>query len=254
MLLPPLLGTKPYRKLLLSGVAAPAPAEGVTLESARLQWPEAGLAPATAWGVRVTVDEELTLLEEALRRLKVEYDVYFGGGAKRPPNDTEWRVNRILRKYSDGHRMNFSQRFRYNTLAQRYAVYSDLWRQKLKIKEEGFRRPQDALLAIQGLRTEQELEAAHALHEQTRSEAEGVAFSVHCSDLQKEQEKVRALFHVLSDARGKLGESASGSFESFQKFLERKTAQIRRDYGCHSVEYAVEVEGGQVRLKAKPRV
>lgn len=203
----------------------------------------------------MTVDEELTLLEEALRRLKVEYDVYFGGGAKRPPNDTEWRVNRILRKYSDGHRMNYTQRFRYNTIAQRYAIYSDLWRQKLKIKEEGYRRPQDALLAIQGLRTEQEVEAAQALHEHTKTEAgEGVAFSVHCSDLKKDEDKVQALFHVLNETRGKLGDAASGSFESFQKFLERKTEQIRREYGCHSVEYAVEVEGGQVRLKAKPRI
>ena len=34
-------------------------------------------------------------------------------------------------------------------------------------------------------------------------------------------------------------------------FIRLKTDQIRREYGCHSVEYAVEVEGGQVKLKAK---
>jgi hypothetical protein len=204
--------------------------------------------------VCVTVDEELTLLEEAVRRLKIEYDVFFGGGSKRPPNDTEWRINRLLRKYSDGHRMSYPQRFRYNTIAQRYAIYSDLWRQKLKIKEEGYRRPQDALLSIQGLRKEQELEAAHALHEQARPESgESVAFCIQCSHLEEETQKVRALFDALAEARGKMGESTSGSFESFQKFLERKTEQIRKDFGCPSVEYAVELEDGQVRLKAKPK-
>ena len=40
----------------------------------------------------MTVDEELNLLEDNMRRLKVEYDVFFGGGSKKPPADTEWRV------------------------------------------------------------------------------------------------------------------------------------------------------------------
>src|SRR5215470_8922181 len=110
----------------------------------------------------MTVDEELTLLEDQLRKLKVEYDAYFGGGMKRPPNDTEWRVKNLIHKYGDAS-INFAQRFRYRALAHRYAVFSDLWRTKLKIKEEGYRRPQDALLGIQGLRTEQEHAAKAAL-------------------------------------------------------------------------------------------
>ena len=100
----------------------------------------------------VTTDEELTLLEQQLRRLKIEYEMYFNNPAKRPPTDVEWKVLAILRKFSDGGRMNFSQRFRYNALAQQYAVQSDLWRKKSRIREEGYRRPQDALLSVQGVR------------------------------------------------------------------------------------------------------
>ena len=48
--------------------------------------------------------------------------------------------------------MGFAQRFRYNALAQQYAVQSDLWRKKSRIREEGYRRPQDALLGVQGVR------------------------------------------------------------------------------------------------------
>jgi hypothetical protein len=100
----------------------------------------------------VTTDEELTLLEQQLRRLKIEYEMYFNNPAKRPPTDVEWKVLAILRKFSDGVRMNFAQRFRYNALAQQYAVQSDLWRKKSRIREEGYRRPQDALLSVQGVR------------------------------------------------------------------------------------------------------
>jgi hypothetical protein len=31
----------------------------------------------------VAIDEELTLLDDYVRRLKIEYDVYFGGGSKK---------------------------------------------------------------------------------------------------------------------------------------------------------------------------
>ena len=99
----------------------------------------------------MTTDEELNVLDSQLRRLKIEYEIYFSNPTKRPPSDVEWKVLSLLRKFSDG-RLRFSQRYRYNEMAQRYAVYSDLWRKKSRIREEGYRRPQDALLSVQGVR------------------------------------------------------------------------------------------------------
>ena len=112
----------------------------------------------------MTTDEELNVLETQLRRLKIEYEVYFSNPTKRPPTDIEWKVLSLLRKFSDGGRMNFSQRYRYNEMAQRYAVYSDLWRKKSRIREEGYRRPQDALLGVQGVRAEEEHKPAHPVY------------------------------------------------------------------------------------------
>ena len=203
----------------------------------------------------MTVDEELTILEESIRRLKIEYDVFFGGGSKRPPNDTEWRVTSLIKKYSDSQKMNFAQRFRYNSIVQRYAIFSDLWRQKCKIKEEGYRRPQDALLAIQGMRFDEEKAAAESLAG-GGAEAKEKPFSVACSDVDSDHEHVQRLFNAMVEARSKAGDAAAGSanFDSFKAFVKKKTDQIRKDYGCHAVEYSVEMEGGQVRLKAKAKV
>ena len=133
----------------------------------------------------MTVDEELTLLEDSIRRLKIEYDVFFGGGAKKPPADTEWRVTSLLKKYSDGHRMNFSQRFRYNSLQQKFALYNGLWQQKMKIKEEGYRRPQDAVLGIAGMRIDEEKAAAEALSRKNKAAEDEAAkaFRTTCSDV-----------------------------------------------------------------------
>jgi hypothetical protein len=197
----------------------------------------------------VTVDEELNMLEESVRRLKIEYDVYFGGGSKKPPTDTEWRVSSLIKKYSDGRSMSFAQRFRYNTITQRYALFSDLWRQKLKIKEEGYRRPQDAVLGIAGLRTEEATAAAAELETGLKP------FSVACSDVDQDHERVQQLFQAMVAAKEKAGDAnaASASFDSFKAFVKKKTEQIRKDYGCHAVEYSVEMENGQVRLKAKAK-
>src|SRR6195256_6347866 len=110
---------------------------------------------------RVTIDEELTVLDSQLRRLKIEYEIFFSNPTKRPPSDIEWKVLSLLRKFSDGGRMNFSQRYRYNEMAQRYALYSDLWRKKSRIREEGYRRPQDALLSVRGFRGAEQEQKPH---------------------------------------------------------------------------------------------
>jgi len=202
----------------------------------------------------VTIDEELSQLEDSVRRLKIEYDIYFGGGSKKPPADLEWRVQSLVKKHSDGHRMNFAQRFRYNSIAQRYALFSDLWRQKMKIKEEGYRRPQDALLGVQGVRTAEERAAEDALEGQQPA-GDAKPFTVHCSDAEAEHDKVQSLFEAMVQARKAAGDAgaASANFDSFKAFVKKKTDQIRKEYGCHAVEYSVELEGGQVRLKAKAK-
>jgi len=203
----------------------------------------------------VTIDEDLTALDDYVRRLKVEYDIYFGGGAKKPPADLEWRVRNLLRKYTDGSNLTSSQRFRFNTIQQRYALFAALWIQKLKIKEEGYRRPQDAILGIQGLRAEEQHAAENALkhHHLPASQAQDESFSIDCSDADSEPQKIEALFQALSSARKHTGDDAAGNLASFQKFVRQKTAQIRKEYDCPKVEYSVEIKDGQVKLKAKPK-
>ncbi len=210
----------------------------------------------------MTIDEELNLLDSHLRRLKIEYEIYFGNPNKRPPTEVEWKVLNLLRKFSDGTRLNFSQRFRYNEMAQRYAIYSDLWRKKSRIREEGYRRPQDALLSVQGVRPTEEQESPHRVYGVGHDHAPGVPtpeqgpFAVLCSDATAELDKVESLFHVLVEAKKKNGESVadSANLDSFASFVKKKTEQIRQQYRCQAVEYSVEMQDGHVRLKARAKV
>jgi hypothetical protein len=208
---------------------------------------------------RVTTDEELNTLDSQLRRLKIEYEIYFSNPTKRPPTDVEWKVLSLLRKFSDGGRMSFSQRYRYNEMAQRYAVYSDLWRKKSRIREEGYRRPQDALLSVQGVRTTEEDHKQHhpvyGVSHASVAAAGAVSsprFTLRSVD-QGDREQVERLYNTLVAAKKKAGESVSGNFDSFTVFVQKKTEEIRKQYQCADVEYSVELANGHVKLKAKAK-
>ena len=212
----------------------------------------------------MTIDEELTLLETQLRRLKIEYEIFFSNPTKKPPTDIEWKVLSLLRKFSDGGRLTFSQRFRYNEMAQRYAIYSDLWRKKGRIREEGYRRPQDALLSVQGVRPVEGIEPEHhpvyglghasAAAGAATAPAQEQPLTVQCSDPAAERDQVEKLYQALTAAKKKSGEPVAGNLDSFASFVQKKTAQIRQENGCETVEYTVEMQNGQVKLKARAKV
>ncbi len=179
----------------------------------------------------MTVDEELNQLEDSLRRLKIEFDIYFNGGKPLPPTDLQWRVESLIKKFSDSQKLTFAQRFRYNAMAQRHAIFADRWRQKLKIREEGPRR------------------TAVELREERQKKS---AFRIEWRDPALEPEKVDKLFAALVEAKKQCGENLENvAADAFKKFVNQKTAQLKRDFKGEQVEYVIEVEEGQVRLKAK---
>lgn len=209
----------------------------------------------------MTIDEELNLLDQQLRRLKIEYEIFFNNPTKRPPTDVEWKVLSLIRKFSDSPRMSFSQRYKYNEMAQRYAIQSDLWRKKSRIREEGYRRPADAILSVAGVRVSEEREVKHnPVYGLSKSVAQGAGnsdgqpFSVQCSDASAEHEKVESLYKALTEAKKKSGEKVSGNLESFATFVKKKTNEIRKEKGCDAVVYSVEMQDGVVKLKAKAKV
>jgi hypothetical protein len=195
----------------------------------------------------MTFDEELDRLEDGIRRLKIDYDIYFNGAAKRPPTDAQWRVETLIKRLQDSGKLSFSQRFRYTSLAQRYALFSELWRQRVKVREEGPRRTSADIRAEQ-VELKKEQERLDREERQKRAQP----FRVDWRDPSSEPEKVDQLFTAFVEAKKKCGESTENiGPEQFRKFVSQKTEQLKRDFRCEQVEYVVEVEAGQVKLKAK---
>lgn len=84
----------------------------------------------------VSFDKELSRLEDEIRKLKIEFDIYFTGTSKRPPLEARARLEAFLRRMSDSRTLTYAQRYQLSTLVSRYASYRELWRRTLRAKGE----------------------------------------------------------------------------------------------------------------------
>ena len=199
-----------------------------------------------------TIDEELGALERDIRQLKIEYDQYFGGGRKRPPNEIEWRIDLVVRKYGErSGDMKIGQRFRFNNLTQTYAKYKDIFRKKLRQKEEGTVQRHFGA-AAKAIEAERAKAAEAALAQTATAIAEApAAFRIVCSHPDQEAEKVDRLFQAFLQAKKFAGEKVDKlSHAGFAEFVRKKTKDLQKQNASADVEYVVETIDGQVKLKA----
>lgn len=84
----------------------------------------------------VTFDKQLVRLEDDVRKLKIEFDIYFNGTSKRPPLEARARLDAFIRRISDSRTMTYQQRYQLNMLISRYTSYRELWRRTLRAKGE----------------------------------------------------------------------------------------------------------------------
>ena len=82
------------------------------------------------------VDVQLARMEDDIRRLKIEFDIYFNGASKRPPLEARARLDAFIKRISDNRNLNYAQRYLFNTLVARFVSYRELWRRNLKAKGE----------------------------------------------------------------------------------------------------------------------
>jgi len=176
------------------------------------------------------VDQELDRLEHEIRRLKVEYDIYFNGGTVRPPIDTKGRVETAIKRIYDTRGLSFGQRFRYNSLVARYNVMRELWRRQTQEREESGRPP-----------------TAEA-HSALKDFREVIA----CNDPKRQPEKVSLLYDHLIAAKRACGERLGNlTLEVFTQFVTTRTEQAKHHFSTSDVEFVVGVDNGKVKFSAR---
>ncbi len=82
------------------------------------------------------IDQQISRLEDGIRKLKIDFDIYFNGGAKRPPLESRARIESNLKKIADDRSLSYAQRYHFNAIVSRFNSYRELWRRLLKQKGE----------------------------------------------------------------------------------------------------------------------
>lgn len=192
---------------------------------------------AVARDTQPTVDDQLTRLEDDIRRLKVEFDIFFNGAAKRPPYDTKGRVETLIKRLGDDRTLTFAQRYRFNSLTARYTSFMQQWRRTMQGREEG----RDAASAARS--------AAQAQQRQRSGELDRTFV---CADPHKDVPMVKMLFDSLVEAKQSCGEPTEDlSFPRFHRMIAERADALKERSGCDNVQFSIQVSEGRVSFKAK---
>ncbi len=183
---------------------------------------------------QLSLDQQLVRLEDEIRKLKIEFDIFFNGGMKRAPYEAKNRVETIIKRIADDRSLTYAQRYQYNSLVARFTSFRELWRRTMQGREEG-RDPRFA-------------QAAKSV-EKTVENSDKKAFV--CTDVKKEVGIVKEVYEALMQAKAKCGEATDLPFEFFHYQLSRQTDSLKQTTGSERVTFSVGVENGQVLFKAK---
>ena len=82
------------------------------------------------------IDQQIGRIEEDIRKVKIDFDIYFNGGLKRPPLEAKARLESNIKRISDDRNLTYAQRYQFNSVVSRFTSYRELWRRLLKKKGE----------------------------------------------------------------------------------------------------------------------
>ena len=80
------------------------------------------------------IDKQLLRMEDDIRKLKIDFDIFFNGATKRPPLEARARLDSFIKRISDNRNLTYAQRYQFNTLVARFTSYRELWRRTLRAK------------------------------------------------------------------------------------------------------------------------
>jgi len=184
-----------------------------------------------------TIENELAVLERGLRALQVEYERFFTGDLKLPPNDTRRRMEDLLKRLAGVNVEKAAERFRLQNIQSRFHSLTELWEKRLVARAEG--KP------VGGRPPRARKEAA--------APAKGPDADASTSVRRRERSDLMPLFQRYCDARRAMGEDVSRlRYERFEELIRRQASEIRRATGSKRLVFEIQTLDGKVRLVGRP--
>jgi len=171
-----------------------------------------------------------------MKRLEAEYNMYFSGRLPKPPWETRSRVEGLIKQFDRGYIQNYGDRFRFNTLQSRFAMFVELWDRGLRAREEGRPGP---------FGPKRPTQAAPAPSKREDRILHVSSFR----DPMKEMDKLQELYESLVEARREVGEDAV-PFHKFADLVKSQVSKLKTE-GNAEVAFRVAVKDGKVNFTAR---
>jgi hypothetical protein len=208
-------------------------------------WPPAGGGPpAVDYYISMPWERELEVLEEAIRRLGVEFDAFLYGTATKPPSESRKHVEQMIRRLNAVQLDGAAERYRFSTLQGRYTTMTERW-ERLQSEKESGRRPglYGHFSAHAGASSPPRAAAPPPASPNAR-----VPGSVESREGADSAD--RRLFEAYREARQARGEDAQ-EYEKFAESLAKERARLKERLGTEDFVFEVAEREGKVKLIAK---
>lgn len=188
-------------------------------------------------GQKDEVDDELDELDQNLKRLRVEYDQYFLGILKRPPEMLQGRVQKVIIKYANETLRKTHQKFRFNNLNSKYQIHRQQWGRTMRQIEAGTYK-------------------GHVFKAKLHERARGVLDETPnpfkpSAPAPKASGAIDKLFDALVAARKRAGEAGpSPDRAKLSEIVKKQTAALKQKHPGAKVKFRVAIEGNKAKLVA----
>jgi len=185
--------------------------------------------------------EDIASLEHDLRELIIKYEQYFCGVEKREPLLLLEEVERCARRYQNVAITNTMMKFKYQSLVATLCVHRQKWTRTNRLIEEG-KYTRD--------RFKMSLHEAEAAQAGSPADAPPPAQAAG----NRPDHSLERIFQQYRAAREACNLPVENvTREMIAAAIERQKPAILEKYHCKEVEFAVVIEGGKPRLKARPK-
>ena len=184
-------------------------------------------------------DKEMQHLEAEIRRLEAEYNMFFAGRLPRLPWETRTRVEALVKKHDRSFIRNTADRFRFESLQNKYAKFCELWERQLAQMEGGRPRRGGGAKPPPAPRAVEKGDRAQPPAEQV----------VRISSAGAEEDRVKELYERLAEVKKAAGEAVV----PIDRVAALVRAQVTKYAGDgNEVSFRVALKDAKVSLTVKP--
>ena len=211
-------------------------------------------------------EAQMMQLEAEVRRLEADFNMFFAGRLPRPPWETRARVAALMKRTDQSYIRNTADRFRFETLQNRYQKFLELWERQMTNRElgrptMGARRPEPPPVVAKA--AEKPGEAAAQAEKGTPAAAKEAApkpepvraASADAAEIRfkrdqvLEGDRVKQLHEQLAQAKQQAGETPV-PMDRLAALVKAQVAKFKSE--GKDVTFKVAVKDGKVSLTATP--